>query len=342
MKAGLLASIAVVVTLAGATGLSAQAPGYRVIHKVPAGGEGGWDYLTVDTAGNRLFLSRGTHAMVLDLTRDSVIGDIPNTNGIHGVALAPELNRGFTSNGRDSSVTIFDYKTLAPISVVKIQARNPDAILYDAATKRVFTFNGGTANATAIDATNGTVIGNVDLGGKPESSVSEGGKIYTNIEDKNEIAVFDPKTLKVLARWPLAPCEEPTGLAIDRAHQRLFAGCGNKTMAVVDMKTGKVVASPAVGDGVDAAAFDPVTKLAFTSNGEGTITVVRQDTPDKYTVVETVVTQRGARTMALNPKTHRLYTVTADFGPTPAATAERPRPRPPMIPGSFVVLVLDR
>jgi DNA-binding beta-propeller fold protein YncE len=319
-----------------------SAPGYHVIHKIPAGGEGGWDYVTVDPDGNRLFLSRGTHAMVIDLGRDSVIGDIPNTPGIHGVALAPELNRGFTSNGRDSSVTIFDYKTLAPIAVVKIAARNPDAILYDPATKRLFTFNGGTNNATAIDATNGTVIGNVDLGGKPETAVSDGGRIYANIESKSEIAVFDAKTLTVLARWPLAPCEEPSGLAIDRVHQRLFAGCSNKTMAIVDMKTGKVVASPAVGAGVDAAGFDPGTQLAFTSNGEGTITVVHEDTPDKYTVVETVPTQRGARTMAVNPKTHRLYTVTADFGPTPAPTADRPRPRPPMIPGSFVVLELDR
>jgi DNA-binding beta-propeller fold protein YncE len=320
----------------------AQAPGYHVIHRINAGGEGGWDYITVDTTSNRLFLSRGSHAMVIDLGRNSVIGDIPNTAGIHGVALAPELNRGFTSNGRDSSVTIFDYRTLAPISVVKIPARNPDAILYDPATKRVFTFNGGTANATAIDATNGAVIGNVDLGGKPETAVSDGGKVYANIEDKSEIAVFDPKTLAVLARWPLAPCEEPTGLAIDRVHQRLFAGCGNKTMAVVDMRTGKVVASPAVGAGVDAAGFDPATKLAFTSNGEGTISVVHEDTPDKYTVVETVPTQRGARTMAVNPRTHRLYTVSAEFGPAPAATADRPRPRPPMLPGTFVVLELDR
>jgi DNA-binding beta-propeller fold protein YncE len=280
--------------------------------------------------------------MVIDLGRDSVIGDIPNTLGIHGVALAPELNRGFTSNGRDSSVTIFDYKTLAPIAVVKIPGRNPDAILYDPATKRVFTFNGGSSNATAIDATNGTVLGTVELGGKPETAVSEGGKIYANIEDKSEIAVFDPKTLAVQARWPLAPCEEPSGLAIDRVHQRLFAGCGNKTMAIVDMRTGKVVASPAVGDGVDAAGFDPATQLAFTSNGEGSITVVHEDTPDKYTVVETVPTQRGARTMAVNPKTHRLYTVSAEFGPAPAPTADRPRPRPPMIPGTFVVLELDR
>jgi DNA-binding beta-propeller fold protein YncE len=319
-----------------------QAPGYHVTHRINAGGEGGWDYVTVDPEGNRLFLSRGTHAMVIDLGRDTVIGDIPNTLGIHGVALAPELNRGFTSNGRDSSVTIFDYKTLAPIAVVKIPGRNPDAILYDPATKRVFTFNGGSSDATAIDATNGTVVGTVALGGKPETAVVDGGKVYANIEDKSEIAVFDPRTLAVQARWPLAPCEEPSGLAIDRVHQRLFAGCGNKTMAVVDMRTGKVVASPTVGSGVDAAGFDPATQLAFTSNGEGTITVVHEDAPDKYTVVETVQTQRGARTMAVNPKTHRLYTVTAEFGPTPAATADRPRPRPPMIPGSFVVLELDR
>ncbi|HEX9607460.1 MAG TPA: hypothetical protein VF962_09535 [Gemmatimonadaceae bacterium] len=329
--------------LAAPSSIHAQAaPGYHVIHRINTGGEGGWDYVTADPDGNRLFLSRGTHAMVIDLGRDSVVGDIPNTAGIHGVALAPELNRGFTSNGRDSSVTIFDYKTLAPIAVVKIPGRNPDAILYDPGTKRVFTFNGGTANATAIDATNGTVVGTVDLGGKPETAVSDGGKVYANIEDKSEIAVFDPKTLAVLARWPLAPCEEPSGLAIDRVHQRLFAGCGNKTMAVVDVRTGKVVATPAVGSGVDAAGFDPGTQLAFTSNGEGTITVVHEDTPDKYTVVETVPTQRGARTMAVNPKTHRLYTVTAEFGPAPAPTADRPRPRSPMIPGTFVVLELDR
>ncbi len=345
MKAKILLSLAAAAAtyIAAPSAARAQtAPGYHVVHRINTGGEGGWDYVTVDPEGNRLFLSRGTHAMVIDLGRDSVIGDIPNTLGIHGVALAPELNRGFTSNGRDSSVTIFDYKTLAQIAVVKIPGRNPDAILYDPGTKRVFTFNGGTSNATAIDATNGNLLGTVDLGGKPETAVSDGGKIYANIEDKSEIAVFDARTLVVQARWPLAPCEEPSGLAIDRVHQRLFASCGNKTMAIVDMRTGKVVATPAVGAGVDAAGFDPGTQLAFTSNGEGTITVVHEDTPDKYAVVETVPTQRGARTMAVNPKTHRLYTVTAEFGPAPAPTADRPRPRPPMIPGTFVVLELDR
>jgi DNA-binding beta-propeller fold protein YncE len=339
-----LGASAAIATLVASPAVTAQtaAPGYHVVKKIPAGGEGGWDYVTVDPDGNRLFLSRSTHAMVIDLGRGTVIGDIPNTPGIHGVALAPELNRGFTSNGRDSSVTIFDYRTLAPIAVVKIPARNPDAILYDPATKRVFTFNGGTSNATAIDAATGTVVGTVDLGGRPEAGVADGGRVYVNLEDKSQIAVFDPKTLTVLAKWPLAPCEEPSGLAIDRVHQRLFSGCGNKTMAIVDMKTGKVVASPAVGDGVDGAGFDPGTQSAFTSNGEGTITVVHEDTPDKYTVLGTVPTQRGARTMDVNQKTHRLYTVTANFGPTPAPTADRPRPRPPMIPGSFVVLELGR
>ena len=226
--------------------------------------------------------------------------------------------------------------------MVKIPGRNPDAILYDPATKRVFTFNGGTANATVIDATNGNVVGTVDLGGKPETGVVDRGRVYVNVEDKGEIVVFDPKSLAVYAHWPLAPCEEPTGLAIDRVHQRLFAGCGNKVMAVVDTRTGKVVASPAVGAGVDASGFDTATQLAFTSNGEGSITVVHEDTPDKYTVVETVPTQRGARTMTVDPRTHRLYTVSAEFGPAPAPTADRPRPRPPMIPGTFVVLELDR
>jgi DNA-binding beta-propeller fold protein YncE len=335
---------AFIATLVASPILTAQtaAPGYHVVHKITPGGEGGWDYLTVDPDGNRLFLSRGTHAMVIDLGTDSVVGDIPNTPGIHGVALAPELNRGFTSNGRDSSVTIFDYKTLAPITVLKIPGRGPDAIFYDPATKRVFTFNGGSSNATAIDAANGTVVGNVDLAGKPEGAVFENGRGYVNLEDKSQIAVFDPKTLAVLARWALAPCEEPTGLAIDRVHQRLFSGCGNKTMAIVDIATGKVVATVPVGDGVDAAGFDPATQLAFTSNGGGSITVVHEDTPDKYSVVETVPTQRGARTMAVNPKTHRLYTVTANFGPAPAPNPDRPRPRAPMIPGSFVVLELDR
>lgn len=323
---------------------AAQGPAasYHVRRRIAVGGEGGWDYVTVDAPANRLFVSRGSHAMVIDLARDSVIGDIPNTSGIHGVALAPDLNRGFTSNGRDSSVTIFDYKTLATLGTVKIPARNPDAILYDPATKRVFTFNGGSRSTTAIDGASGTVVGNLDLGGSPEAAVVDRGHVYVNIEDKSEIVVFDPTSLTIQARWSLAPCDGPSGLGIDRVHRRLFSGCRNKTMAIVDMSTGKVIASPAVGAGVDGAGFDAGTQNAFTSNGEGTITVVHEDNPNKFTVTETIPTQRGARTMDVNQATHRIYTVTADFGPTPAPTADRPRPRPPMIPGTFVVLEVGR
>jgi DNA-binding beta-propeller fold protein YncE len=322
---------------------AAPATSYHVVKKIAAGGEGGWDYLIADTASERLFVSHGTHVVVVDLARDSVIGDIPNTLGVHGIAFAPALNRGFTSNGRDTSVTIFNLKTLAPISTVKVTGRNPDAIVFDPFSGRVFTFNGGGANATAIDAATGVVAGTVPLGGKPEFSVSDGkGRMYVNIEDKSEVVVFDPKALTIKTRWPLAPCEEPSGMAMDRAHGRLFVVCSNKLMAILDATTGRVITTLPIGDGVDATGYDPATGLAFASNGEGTLTVVHEDSPAKFTVVGTVPTQRGARTMALDPKTHRIYLSTAQFGPPPAPTPERPNPRPTIIPGSFTILVLDR
>jgi DNA-binding beta-propeller fold protein YncE len=314
-----------------------------VARRVTIGGEGGWDYLVVDTVAHRLYLSRGSHVQVLDTDRDSIVGDIPNTPGVHGVAIARDLGRGFTSNGRDSTVTVFDLKTLAPLSTVKVTGRNPDAILYEPATRRVFTFNGGSADATALDAATGTVVGTIPLGGKPEFAVAQGdGRVFVNIEDRSEIVAFDARTLAVQARWPLAPCEEPTGLAIDRAHGRIFAGCSNERMAVVDTKSGRVVATPPIGAGVDGTAFDPATQLAFASNGEGTLTVVHEDAPDRYTVVGTVPTQRGARTLALDERTHRVYTVTAQFGPPPAATPDRPHPRPAPVPGTFTVLEVER
>jgi DNA-binding beta-propeller fold protein YncE len=326
-----------------AFGQGVPANSYHVVKKIAAGGEGGWDYLIADTATERLYVSRGTHVMVVDLKRDSVIGDIPNTAGVHGIAFVPALNRGFTSNGRDTSVTIFDLKTLAPIATVKVTGRNPDAIVYDSFSGRVFTFNGGGANTTAIDAATGAIAGSIPLGGKPEFSVSDGkGRMYVNIEDKSEVVVFDPKALVVKARWPLAPCEEPSGMAMDRAHGRLFVVCSNKLMAVLDAATGRVITTLPIGQGVDASGYDPATGLAFASNGEGTLTVVHEDSPDKYSVVGTVPTQRGARTMALDAKTHRIYMSTALFGPPPAPTPERPNPRPPAIPGSFTILVLDR
>jgi DNA-binding beta-propeller fold protein YncE len=329
--------------LQDALGQGVPGTSYHIVGKIAAGGEGGWDYLIADTASERLYVSRGTHVMVVDLARDSVIGDIPNTPGVHGIALARALGRGFTSNGRDTTVTIFDLKTLAPIARVKVTGRNPDAIVYDPASGRVFTFNGGGANTTAIDGATGAVVGTIDLGGKPEFAVSDGkGTMYVNIEDKSEVVAFDSKGLTVKHRWPLAPCEEPSGMAMDRASARLFAVCSNKLMAVLDLATGRVIATLPIGQGVDASAFDPATGLAFASNGEGTLTVVREDSPDKFTVVGTVPTQRGARTMALDAKTHRIYLSTAEFGPPPAPTAERPNPRPPMIPGTFTILVLDR
>lgn len=316
---------------------------YHVVGRISLPGEGGWDYLSVDTAAHRLYVSRGTHIAVIDLDHDSIVGDIPNTNGVHGVAFVRDLNRGFTSNGRDTTVTIFDLKTLAQVAVVKVTGRNPDAIMYDPLSRRVFTFNGGGANATAIDPQTGTVVGTLDLGGKPEAAVADGrGHIYVNIEDKSELVAFDPKTLKVQGRWSLAPCEEPSGLAMDRKTRRLFSVCSNGLMAVVDPDRGKVLKTLPIGNGVDGAAFDATSGLAVSSNGEGSMTFVHEESPDSFRVVATVPTQRGGRTIALDERTHRLYTVAAQFGEAPAPTPERPRPRPPIIPGSVVVVVLDQ
>ena len=336
-------ALVVAATLLGPAQIFAQAPGatYHVIKKIAVGGDGGWDYLTVDTAAHRLYVSHSTHVVVIDTDRDSVVGDIPNTPGVHGIALAPDLHRGFTSNGRDSTVTIFDPTTLAVVSRVKVTGRNPDAILYEPTTRRVFTFNGGSANATVLDAATGAVLGTIALSGKPEFPVHDGlGRIFVNIEDQAELVSIDPKSLAVTATWSLAPCEEPTGLAIDRKVKRLFVGCSNQLMTIVDFVTGKVVTTLPVGQGVDGSAFDPGPELAFTSNGEGSLTVVHQDSPTKYRVVATVPTQRGARTLVVDPRTHKIYSAAAEYGPTPPATAENPRPRPPMVPGSFVVLVV--
>ena len=326
-----------------ALALAAAGPGYHVAKTYKVGGEGGWDYLIADGNSNRLYISRATHVIVLDVDSGNTVGDIPDTQGVHGIALAPDLGRGFTSNGREGSVTIFDIQTLKPIGEKVKVGENPDAILYDPATKRVFTFNGRSQDSTAIDGASGKVLGTIKLDGKPEFAASDAkGTVFVNIEDKSELTVIDPSTLAVKAKWPLAPCTEPSGLAIDRKHRRLFAGCDNKMMAVVDADNGKILAIPAIGEGVDATAYDDETGLAFASCGEGVLTVVKQESPDKYSVAESVKTQRGARTMALNTKTHDVYTVTANFGPRPAATADNPHPRPPILPDSFVVLVVSK
>ena len=322
---------------------AAAGPGYHVAKTYTLGGEGGWDYLNADANARRLYISRGTHVIVLDVDSGKTVGDIPDTQGVHGIALAPDLGRGFTSNGREGTVTIFDTQTLKPIGEKVKVGENPDAILYDPASKRVFTFNGRSQDASAIDATSGKVLGTIKLDGKPEFAASDGqGTVFVNIEDKSELTVIDPSTLAVKAKWPLAPCTEPSGLAIDRKHRRLFAGCDNKMMAVVDADSGKVLATPAIGEGVDATAYDDETGLAFASCGEGVLTVVKQESPDKYSVAENAQTERGSRTMALDSKTHDVYTVTAKFGPRPAATADNPHPRPPILPDSFVVLVVSK
>ncbi len=323
-------------------GNAQPAPGYHFLKKFVLGGEGRWDYITSDSDAHRLYISRSTHVMVVDSESGAIVGDIPNTLGVHGVALAPEFGKGFTSNGRDASVTIFDLKTLKIIGQVKV-GQNPDAIVYDEPSKRIFTFNGTSKDATAVDAKTGAVAGTLALGGRPESGVADGrGKIFVNIEDRGQVIEFDSRKLVINATWPLAPGEEPTGISMDRKHRRLFVGCANKLLAVMNADNGKLVMTLPIGAGVDATAFDPKTQLAFSSNGEGTLTIIHEDTPGKFSVVENVATQRGARTMALDPKTHKVFLITAEFGPSPAPTTEQPRPRPTVVPGSFTLLVFGR
>ncbi|MDQ2970182.1 MAG: YncE family protein [Acidobacteriota bacterium] len=338
-----LLSLACALASLGSMALGADPPKYHVARKIEVGGEGGWDYLIVDSAARRLYVSRSTRVIVLDADTGSVVGEIPNTEGVHGIAIAPELGRGFTSNGRASTITIFDLKTLKTLGdPVKSTGENPDAILYDPASRRVFAFNGRTGNATAIDAATGQVAGTVVLEGRPEFATSDGaGRIFVNLEDKSAIAVIDSRKLTVEKRWPLAPCEEPSGMAMDREHKRLFVGCSNKLMAVVDFSSGKVVATVPIGEGVDANAYDPKTGLAFSSNGDGTLTIARADGKDKYVVAQTVETQKRGKTMALDEKTHRVFVPAAQFGPPPPPTTQTPRPRPSMVPGSFVILVLE-
>jgi DNA-binding beta-propeller fold protein YncE len=310
---------------------------YRVIQTIAVGGDEGWDYVAVDSAARHVFVTHGTHVVVLDADSGKVVGDIPDTQGVHGIAIAPDAGRGFTSNGRANTVTVFDLKTFKAQGTVKT-GTNPDAIVYDPATNRVFTMNGRSQDTTAINVGDSTVAGTLALGGKPEFAVADGkGSIWVNIEDKSELVRFDSKTLKVLNRWPMAPCQEPSGLAADWKSRRLFAGCDNKLMAVINADDGKVVATVPIGDGVDANAFDPETNLAFASTGDGNLTVAREDGPDKYTVVATVPTKKSARTMGLDLKTHRIFLPAADFDPP--APGER---RGKMKPGSFVVLVVSR
>ena len=314
--------------------------GYHVIKKLQLGGVGGWDYLTVDSAARRLYISRSTHVMVVDIDTDKVVGDIADTPGVHGIAIAPELNIGFTSNGRANTATIFDLRTLKVLGQVKT-GENPDAILYDSASKRVFTFNGRSKDATVFEAVSGEVAGTIALGGKPEFAAADGkGKVYVNMEDTNEVVEIDSRKLALTKRNSLRPCEEPTGMGLDAEHHRVYSGCHNKVMTILDTETGKVIATVPIGEGVDGNGFDPKTGLAFSANGDGTLTEVRESSPGKFEVVETVTTQRGSRTMAIDPKTHNIYLPAAQFSPQTVSTTEGSRPHSTMIKDSFSVLVV--
>jgi len=286
--------------------------GYHIIKKIPIPGQGGWDYLIVDEAARRLYVSHGTQVEVLDVDSGTVVGKIPNTLGVHGIALAPELGRGFVSDGQTSTVTIFDLKSLQTIGQAPT-GKKPDGIIYDSATSQVFAFNGGSNSATVISAADGKVAGTVDLGGGPEFAAADGkGYVFDNLEDESQIVQINSRKLAVEQRWPVAPCQSPSSMAMDIPNRRIFIGCRSKVMAVVDADSGKVITTAPIGDHVDATAFDADSRLIFNSNGEGTITVIHQDTPDKYSVVETVKTVARAKTMALDRKTHQLFLSTAE------------------------------
>jgi YVTN family beta-propeller protein len=330
--------------LVAATGAVAAPPAsdYKVVRRLPVGGDGGWDYMYVDSDAHRLYVSRGMHMMVIDEVSGKIIGDIPvaNTKNMHGIALATDLGKGFTSNGDANTVSIVDLKTIKVTSVLPIEGKNPDSIIYDSNTKRVFTMNGKSNDSTVIDANTGKVVGTIKLGGKPEApAIDSKGNLWVNIEDKSSIQEIDAKTLAVKGMWPLAPCDGPSALSYDAGHNRLFAAC-DKVMVVINPDNGKVVAAPPIGGDPDGNGYDSGTGLLFAACREGLVTVLHQDSADKYSAVGSVNTQFGTRTMALDPKTHHVFTATADFRPAPAPTPDNPRPRPEQIPGTFVVLEL--
>jgi YVTN family beta-propeller protein len=341
-----LASVALSlsVTFFGVQPLSAAAPakagGYHLAKTVPVGGDTYWDYLIVDPEARRVYITHWTHVVVMDADTYAVVGDIPDTARVHGVALAPDLGRGFTSNGDSDSSTIFDLKTLKVIGTVKT-GRTPDGIIYDSATKRVFAFNGRGLDTTAINAADGTVVGTIPLGGKPETAVADGGgHLYVNVNHKDtkssEIVEIDSRKLTVLQRWPLSDCEEPTGLAIDQSNRLLFPTCQNKKIEVVSADTGKLIASPPIGEGPDAVEFDPETQLVISSNETGTLTVIHEDSPSKFTVIQNVKTKDGCHTLALDPKTHKIFVPAAGIEEIPGQMV------PKVKAGSFVVLVMEK
>ena len=342
LRAACVVAVAAVLPAGIAGAAAPAAPGYHLVKTFAVGGDGGWDYLTFDPQTHHLYLSRSTHVVVIDAATGAPVGEIADTPGVHGVALVPGTEIGYTSDGRSGNATMFDTRTFKAIKQVAV-GEGPDAIVYDPASKRVFTMNGRGHDTTAIDAATSTVAGRVPLGGKPEFAAADGhGHLFINSESTSEVVEIDTHKLAVLARWPLAPGEGPSGMAIDAAHHRLFIGCHNKLMVVMNADTGKVVTTVPIGAGVDANAFDPGSGLAFASCGDGTLTVARETAPDQFAVAQTVTTERGARTMALDPATHTVYLATAKFGPPPPPTPERPHPWPSIVPGSFVVLVFGQ
>ena len=335
----------IALTQSAAGDLPAQAPSppYHVVATHQLGGDGGWDYLAIDTVGNRFFIARSDRVTVVDPDKGTVLGEVRGLHGAHGVAFSYAAGHGFITSGADSTVTMFDLTNLRVLGHTMVDA-DDDAILYDPASKHIFTMNGDANTASVIDAATGERLGTIPLGGKPEFGVSDGtGKVFVNIEDKGAIVELDSKSMKVIRSWSIAPCESPTGLAIDIARHRLFSVCRNRIMTVSDATAGKLVTTLPIGSGVDGARFDPATDYAFASNGEGSLTVVHEISPDDFEVVQTVPTMSGARTMELDPRNHRIYVVGAKFGDAPAkSAASTPRRRPPMVPGSFTLVVLGR
>ncbi|WP_035671526.1 YncE family protein [Flavobacterium sp. 83] len=315
---------------------------YKLSKKISTSGNDGWDYLAVDDVAQHLFVSHGNMVNVIDLKSDKTIATIPDTKGVHGIAVANDLNKAFISNGKDNSIAIVNLKTFELLEKVKIAGVKPDAILYDQFSRKVFVYNAESNDATVIDANTNKVVKTIALGGKPEFSVTNTkGLIYVNIEDKNQIKTINASTLKVTNTWSIAPGDEPSGLAIDLVTNRLFSVCGNNLMIVVNATNGKIIKTLPIGDGCDGVAFDAKKNLIFSSNGEGTITVVKENNANTFSVLETVKTQKGARTIALNKTTNQLYLPTADFGAKPEPTTENPKPRAGIVPNSFVVLVVE-
>ena len=315
---------------------------YYVSKKINIPGDEGWDYLAVDDENQHLFVSHGSVVNVIDLKSDKAIATIPDTKGVHGIAVANDLNKAFISNGKDNSISIVNLKTFELIEKVKIEGIKPDAILYDKFSRKVFVYNASSSDATVLNATTNKVIKTIPLGGKPEFSVTnEKGLIYVNIEDKNEIKTINATTLEVVNTWSISPGDEPSGLAIDLKTNRLFSVCGNKLIIILNALNGKIVTTLPIGDGCDGVTFDAKMNLVFSSNGEGTITVVKEDNASTFTVLKTIKTQKSARTIALNPTTSQLYLPTSEFGRKPEPTAENSKPRALIIPNSFAVLVVE-